>query len=255
MLTSKFFGILSFACFGAVALTATPSYAVVINFGDWQKFGDVVTPAPGSTSMSNDGSIGLNDSRSDDSPNPSGTYNYTKTTLAVDGFSRIPDGTLQKDLGFVNSALDIVGQAYEGSAIKTTYNAKAGDNLTFNWQFLTNETNPNYNDFGFFSVNTTVYQLANITNATNSSSFFQRETGIGSYTYTFDTDGNYNLAFGVVDINDPSITSGLQITNANIQATPEPISIISSIVALGCGASLRRRFRKTGISPKKSTII
>lgn len=244
MLTSKFFSLLGFACFGTVALTAVPSYAVVINFDDWQKIGDVVTSGLGSTSMSNDSSIGLNNSRSDDKPNPSGTYNYTKITSAVDAFTRTQAGALQKDLGFLDSALDIVGEAYEGSAIKTTYNAKTGDKLTFDWQFLTNETDANFNDFGFFSVNTTVYQLANITNATNTSNFFGKETGIGSYTYTFDTDGDYNLAFGVVDINDPAVTSGLQINNANLQAAPEPISIVSSIVALGCGASLRRRFGK-----------
>jgi plastocyanin len=246
MLTSKFFGILSFACFGAVALTATPSYAVVINFDDWQKFGDVITSTAGSTSMSNDGSLGFNNSRSDDKFSPSGTYNYSKTTLAEDALDRSPNGTLQSNLGFVNSALDVVDQAYEGSAIKSTYNVKAGDQLTFNWKFLTNETDTAYKDYGFFSVDTTVYQLANISNATTPSSFFKNETG-GFYSYTFDTDGNYNLAFGVVDINDFSVTSGLQITNANLQAAPEPISIVSSIVALGCGASLRRRFGKKGV--------
>lgn len=201
--------------------------------------------------MSNDGSIGLDNSRSDDKPNPSGTYNYTKTTPAVDTLDRNPDGTLQNNLGFLNSALDAVGDASEGSVIKTSYNAKAGDQLTFNWQFLTNETDAYYKGFGFFSANTTIYQLANITNATNPSSFFKYETGIGSYTYTFNADGNYNLAFGVVDINDTSITSGLQITNANLQpanvnlqSVPEPISIVSSMIALGCGASLRQRFGK-----------
>jgi hypothetical protein len=247
MLISKFFEILSFACFGTVVLTATPSYAVVINFDDWQKIGDVVTPALGSTSMSNDGSLGFNNSRSDDKPSPSGTYNYSKTTLAQDALDRNPNGSLQSNLGFINSALDVVDQAYEGSAIKTTYNAKAGEQLTFNWKFLTNETDKTFNDYGFFSVNTTVYQLANITNAATPSSLFKNETATGSYSYTFDTDGNYNLAFGVVDMNDFSVTSALQITNANLQPAPEPISIVSSIVALGCGASLRRRFGKKGV--------
>lgn len=257
MLTSKFFGILSFACFGAVALTATPSDAVVINFDDWQKFGDVITPAAGSTSMSNDRLVDDDVLNDDQNPPENGTFSYTKNIPALRAFPRNPDGILQPRLGLDRDTLDILGQAREGSAVKTTYDAKAGDKLTFNWQFLTNETEAKYNDFGFFSVstknssdnttNTIVYQLANITNASNPSTFFLQETGINSYLYTFSTDGTYDLAFGVVDIDDPKVTSGLQITNANLQSAPEPISIVSSIVALGCGASLRRRFGKKGV--------
>jgi hypothetical protein len=241
MLTSKFFGILSFACFGTIVLTAVPSYAAVIDFSSWESFGDVVTPIPGATSMSNDGLL------NDDAPSDNGTYSYTNKIYAVDAQNRNPTGTLQTNLGFSNSALDAVGDAYEGSGIKYTYNATAKDQLTFNWQFLTNETDVRNKDFGFFSVDTTVYQLANMTNATNASTQFNKETGIGSYTYTFEASGDYNLAFGVVDMNNYNATSALQITNANFQAVPEPISIVSSIMALGCGASLRRRFGKKAI--------
>jgi hypothetical protein len=230
MATSRFVGILSFAC--GLIMTANPAYAVQVDFNSWQKFGDVTTSAVGSARLSNDAI------QNDDFPSPTGTYSYT-TTPAVEA-----NGTLQGNLGLSNNALDIGGTAYEGSGIKNTINATAGDRLTFNWKFLTNEVDSTFNDFAFLSVDNTIIQLANVSNATITSSTFDKETAVTSYTYTFPNTAAYNVAFGVVDVGDYTTSSGLEISNANIEPVPEPITIMGSLVALGFGGCLRRRFGK-----------
>jgi hypothetical protein len=50
--------------------------------------------------------------------------------------------------------MTFLAEAIEGSAIKQTFTANAGQTLSFSWNFLTNESvgndaNPNFNDFAF----------------------------------------------------------------------------------------------------------
>ena len=49
----------------------------------------------------------------------------------------------------------------EGSAIKQTITANAGDVFSFSWNFLTDEdaTNVDYNDFAFFTLNNTLQRF------------------------------------------------------------------------------------------------
>lgn len=226
--------ILSLASFGSLAMTATESHAVQVDFSSWQKFGDVTTPGTGQTSLS------TNALQDDDFPQPDANFNFSGTPA---GQAR-PFTSLQNFLGVAPTALDVGGAAFEGSAIKNTFNAEAGDVFRFNYNFLTNETSTSKLDYAFFLVNSTVTKLADFTNASNPSSPFTSETGNNSFTYTFSAPGTYNVALGVVDVNDYNNTSALRVSNANLEPVPEPLTILGSLTALGFGAGLRQRFRK-----------
>jgi hypothetical protein len=110
-----------------------------------------------------------------------------------------------------------------GSAIKNTLGVNAGDVFSFNWNFATTDA-----DKAFVTINNAVTQLK----------------GTSPFTYSFATAGNYNIGLGVVDVDDSIGTSTLTVSNAKIQSVPEPVSIFGSVVALGFGVQLRKRFGK-----------
>ncbi|AFY73356.1 hypothetical protein Syn7502_01257 [Synechococcus sp. PCC 7502] len=191
-----------------LAIAANPSYAVGINFSTWSSSGDVTTPSVGSANLSTDG---LN---SDDFPANNGTFSFTGTVPATDAFFST---TLQDFLGLSATSLDTSDFAYEGSALKFTFNANGGDKLTFDYNFLTNDL---LNiDYSFLLVNGSVITLADVSNALNSSSFFANETGTTPFSYTFTKSGTYTVGLGVVDIGDNNVTSALKISNAELVTT------------------------------------
>jgi hypothetical protein len=148
----------------------------------------------------------------------------------------------------------------EGSAIRQTFTAVAGQTLSFSWNFLTNEsvgqaavddfTYPDFNDFAFALLqsgsSSQLISLADtISNFSNSSTVFDNETGFQSFSYTIPTTGTYNLAIGVVDVGEPTRISGLLVDNA--QVVPEGSSVLG-IVCFGVGGTglmLKRRKKKT----------
>ncbi len=133
----------------------------------------------------------------------------------------------------------------EGSAIKTTITANAGEILTFDYNFLTNEdsSQPIFgNDLGFFSINNQLISLAVFSDVESilvpSATSFSRETGYQEYSYTFSSSGTYTLGFGVVDGNDSSGDSALLVDH--IQVVPEPLTILGTVAALGFGTFFKK---------------
>ncbi|MDJ0698127.1 hypothetical protein [Mastigocoleus sp. MO_188.B34] len=74
----------------------------------------------------------------------SGAFQALLTNGASDSGGSVIDSDLEQFLGLSSGALDNLANAdvTEGSAIKQTFSAQAGDVLTFDWNFLTNETTP-----------------------------------------------------------------------------------------------------------------
>jgi len=125
-----------------------------------------------------------------------------------------------------------VGTATAGSAMRQVISVSAGMQLTFSYNFLTNEATPdsNYNDFAFFSVVGPGVQQASLLADTYdggfaaSASVYKESTGYLTFTYTFTQAGQYTIGFGVSDARDTSYDSALLIDDISLQqpsASPE----------------------------------
>ncbi|MEW6493893.1 MAG: S8 family serine peptidase, partial [Cyanobacteriota bacterium] len=142
----------------------------------------------------------------------------------------VTDSALESFLGLSTRALDGMGNgnAVQGSAIKLpTITVAAGTTLTFDWNFLTNETTPGnfFNDFAFVSING-LSELADTESSfALSPSAFNKETGYAQFSYTFTTAGTYTIGLGVVDTGDTTIDSALLIDNFSL--TPNGVHIVN----------------------------
>lgn len=160
----------------------------------------------------------------------------------------VSDSTLENFLDLAPGSLDSLGNgdATVGSAIRQTFTAEAGDILTFDWNFLTDEFTPDpfFNDFAFVSL-TGLDTLANTFSpfVDSLTPLFDEETGFETFSFTIETAGTYTLGLGVTDVLDTIFDSGLLIDNVDLESVPEPVSVLSLIglVALGAGSKLKRK--------------
>lgn len=139
--------------------------------------------------------------------------------------------------GFEVGLLDGISTAgvESGSAIKQSFTANAGDSLSFDWNFLTNDdiTAPDsaFNDIAFFSLNSIPIKLADLFSSfTISSTTFNFESGFHTSTIGIQSAGIHTIGFGVANVGDQLINSGLLVDNVKITAVPEPSSLILSII-------------------------
>ncbi|MGD1806050.1 PEP-CTERM sorting domain-containing protein [Dapis sp. BLCC M126] len=224
---------LSIAAAGATiaTLTAVPDASAIVNssfendFTGWSTIG--------STSIE-DGSFGT--TPSDGDFNALINSNGGVDESAINAFLNLASGDIESFLG----------SDATGSAIKQTIFAKAGDTLTFDFNFLTNEFTPDYlfNDSAFVSISGLNILADTNSNFITSITPFSEETGYQSFSYTFSETGNYTLGFGAVNVGDDAVNSGLLIDNVELTSTPEPTTILG-LFATACGAfSLLKRNQK-----------
>lgn len=148
--------------------------------------------------------------------------------LLSTGGATFADSILEEFLGLDSGSLDQIAkqstginEATEGSAIRQTFTAKAGDILSFDWNFLHNIDIPElpgiFNDFAFVSINS-VSTLANATSPLLMTSMtpFSQETGFQTFSFTIPTTGQYSLGIGVVDVGDRTVDSGLLVDNVTL---------------------------------------
>jgi hypothetical protein len=213
-------------------ILSSPSQAASINFTNF--LGDVTTSG-GQTSLTN----AFNDNFGSD--DASGNY-------YVSGNNPGSADDLETFLG-----VTLPGNPQEGSAVKTTLAASAGDVFSFDWVFHTNEpVGSTFPDYAFVTIGSQVIPLASITNVTtipggtlaSNPNPYLRQTGNNTFSYTFNTAGTYNVGIGVVDVNDLLTSSGLSVRNANTKPVPEPSTIFGSAIAAGFGVMLKRKQAK-----------
>jgi hypothetical protein len=169
-----------------------------------------------------------------------GSYQALITTY--DG--SVSDYTIEMFLGLAAGTLDglIDANATVGSAIKQTITASAGDMLTFDWNFLTDEVEAGDDvpDFAFVSIVSNFSEiLADAVSSTfvpSDTPFFD-ETGFSTFQYTFQTSGTFTLGCGVMNEDDEAVDSGLLLDNVTI--IPEPATIC--LLGLGALSLLRRK--------------
>lgn len=211
------------------SILAPNALAVTIGFDTFTGSGDAVTNFNSADISTASNTI------QDDFPSPIGTFNFSGTS-AVDAttlasFLNVPVSSLDPDP-------DNFILAFEGSAIKRDFNnVVANTEISFNWNFLTNENGALFtDDYAFVAIDDQIIPLADISDATQISSPFALETGVNSYNFTFPQDGDYTIALGVLDVFDGVDSSALSLTNLQLNppgmTTPEPTL---AIALLGLG--------------------
>jgi hypothetical protein len=176
----------------------------------------------------------------------SGPTEGTFEALLSTGDPTVPDFSLEAFLGLAPGSLDNLGNgnATDGSAIRQTFLAEAGDILTFDWNFLTNEGTPSFfNDFSFVSLSV-LSELGDTTSIfMNSLTPFNQETGFQTFSFTIPTTGTYTLGLGVTDVADNIVDSGLLVDNVKLTSVPEPTSTfgVLALGAFGAGSLLKRK--------------
>lgn len=171
----------------------------------------------------------------DDFPEAAGAFNASGTAAAETGVV----GGIEDFIGVAMGTLNVQDNfAFEGSVLKQTFNVNAGDTLTFNWNFFTNEAS-NGADYAFVSINGTLTQLAAPADAINSSLPYAYTSGFQTFSQTFNAASSVTLAFGVVDVNDYNVTSALWFDN--VAVVPEPETYAMFLAGLGLMGFASRR--------------
>lgn len=154
----------------------------------------------------------------------------------VEAFAGLSVGALDIDPG---------QQALEGSAARHSLWVDAGDTLSFDWNFLTNEGGQA--DQAFVAVNGAVVTLAQALASTTTQPGllgYAAQTGWGSFSHTFTASGSFTVAMGVVDTAGFDTSSALQVRNLAVTtAVPEPESYALALLGLGLLGLGARRFK------------
>ena len=147
-----------------------------------------------------------------------GTYQALLSTGYSDAGASVIDLDLEEFLDLAPGSLDglVGGDAIEGSVIKQTFTAEAGDIVSFDWNFVTNEDTPSaeFNDTAFLAITGFTLELADTqANFVPGVDQFTEQTGTQTLTISFSEAGTYTIGFGVVDFGDDAVDSGLVVDN------------------------------------------
>jgi hypothetical protein len=143
----------------------------------------------------------------------------TNQALISNDFDAVTDAELETFLNLDPGTLDGLGSgdATEGSAIAQTVTVSAGDQLSFDWNYLTNEgSGSTFSDFAFISIESEDSQVIADTFSLldlSETGVFSQETGYSSFEYTFENSGTYTIGVGIVDVGDTGVSSGLLVDN------------------------------------------
>ncbi|MBK7005812.1 MAG: PEP-CTERM sorting domain-containing protein [Burkholderiales bacterium] len=130
------------------------------------------------------------------------------------------------------SPLTLGDNALEGSAFQKTFTVAAGSVASFDWTLNTDAFDAEFTDRAFVAINGQLNWLASAGAAPLH----------GSFSHMFTSAGTYTFAVGVVDVNDVTGVSRLDIDNVAVSAVPEPSSLALMLAGLvGVGTATRKR--------------
>ncbi|NEP91326.1 MAG: trypsin-like serine protease [Okeania sp. SIO2C2] len=185
--------------------------------------------------------------------------------LIINDTLAVPADEIEDFLGLAPESLSELSPDVEfvvqGSAIEQTFQAKAGDILTFDFNFLTDEfLAPEFdfdplNDFSFVSLSSDVLDnpfleiLADVFSDTfvDSPTAFDQETGYQNFSIEIPETGIYTLGLGVTDADEFGFLSALAVDNVMLitsASTPEPTTTIGLFGTVFAAFSLLKRKRK-----------
>lgn len=140
-----------------------------------------------------------------------------------------------------------------GSVVKQTVYAEAGQQISFDYNFMTNDYSASllsHTDMAVVVINGLeaiaplddhLFQASNA-QLNNNPNLLTWETGFQTFSYFAPTSGLYTIGIGVFDGSDASVMSALAVDNLNVTDVPEPVSIaLMSAGLLGIAAVRRKR--------------
>ncbi|MBE9213346.1 hypothetical protein IQ247_11805 [Plectonema cf. radiosum LEGE 06105] len=150
--------------------------------------------------------------------------------LITNGFSdaggSVEESDLSQFLNLPSASLDALldGNATEGSGIKQTFTAQAGDILEFDYSLLTNEATPSatFNDSAFFTLGNFALELGDTFDPTFSDKSvqgFSEATDSKTIKVAISQAGTYDLGFGIVDLTDSIVDSAILLDDVKLIPT------------------------------------
>ncbi|WP_196520608.1 hypothetical protein [Nostoc sp. WHI] len=169
----------------------------------------------------------------------SGPTQGTSQALLSTGGATFDDSIIEQLLGLEAGSLNDLGegQVTKGSTIQQTFTGQAGDILSFDWNFLTNEVLPPvpFSDFSFVSITpssdgsiSSLLELGDVSEAASATSLteFFEETGFQTFSFKLPNTGTYSLGVGVINVGDSIFDSGLLVDNIKLTSVPEPTPVL-----------------------------
>ncbi|MBL8907291.1 MAG: VCBS domain-containing protein [Rhizobiales bacterium] len=138
--------------------------------------------------------------------------------MAVLGTDGASEQEIEAFLGLAPGTLDNQGNgdATVGSTAVFELQVSAGDVVTFDWNFLTNDYLP-YNDYAVLTINGQFIELADVASLENTIGNVS-QTGWTTYTYTVTQTGTLTIGFAVVDVGDAVVDSVLLVDNVQVNS-------------------------------------
>lgn len=175
-----------------------------------------------------------------------GTYEALVTNSSVS----ISAPNLETFLGLEPGSLNDLGNGNttNGSAIKQTFTANAGDVVNFDWNFVTNEELETvFNDFAFVSLNSPSTLASTLSSSLVPFSAFTQQTGFQASSFTIPTTGTHTLGIGISNVTDITGDSGLLVDNVSLKPVPEPSSMLGTLAlsAFSVWSLLRHKQKST----------
>lgn len=157
-------------------------------------------------------------------------------------------GALESFLGLAPGTIGTIGSSpTNGSAIKQSFFATAGDVVSFDWQFLAGDNLP-YNDFAFTTLSSAAQLLSDVSIVGDFG-----DSGLQTFSWLIPTTGTYTLGLGVMNSLDSVVNSILEVDNVagGSTAVPTP-ALLPGLLGLGV-AALRKR-KSEGSETEKETV-
>lgn len=223
----------------ALAALATPAHAFGVSNGSFETggFTDWNTLSSGNQAVLDNTAICGSATPCSGSPT-NGTFGALLTTPGTANVS-----SLETFLGLTPGTL-IASNVTGGSAVSQTFTLDTAGTLSFNWNFLTNETlrTPTANnDFASYFLTSSEVPLGTALGSNlldSGTQLFDSDTGFNSVSLSLSA-GTYTLKFLVADRNDLAVPSGLLVDNVAFQPVPEPAITSWLGIVLGLGVSAR----------------
>jgi hypothetical protein len=179
---------------------SNPNLPIEIDLSTWLATGDVLYDFALTSQVTLTNAFPGGDPGDVDDPNVSGMAPLTVFGTGSQNFAGaigLTSAQLNQLLGIGPNATPSSLGYREGSAIyNPDFAAIAGDVLSLDWSFLQKDAP----DLGFVKIGTSLFKLESAS----------------PFSYAFPASGSYDIAIGVIDVNDFSRSSVLQISGANL---------------------------------------